>query len=146
MKKYLIMLAAGLIFGILEGEAAVQLKLSLTDGSSKTFLLSEKPVIAFPGEQMTVTTPEVSFECDRTDVANMEFTEAPEAGIKDVQAAENLFSYLNDMIECPGSTIEVYDLGGMLRASGREVLSTSALASGIYIVRTNQHVVKIVKK
>lgn len=145
MKKLFVMLLAGFALGVADASAAVQLKLSLTDGSSRTYLLSDKPVITMPGDEMTVTVDEASFTCKRSEVAAMKFEESEAAAIES-QAATGRFSYLNGIVECAGSRIDIYDLSGKLLMSGSDVLSTESLNQGIYIVKTNQHTVKISKK
>lgn len=136
---------AAVALGFAQVNAAVQLKMSLTNGSAKTFLLSQKPVITMPGEEINVAVQEASFSCLRAEVASMEFEEAKSSSIEVLKVAEQ-FSDLNGTIVCIGSPIDVYDLQGALRLAGVDELSTQTLSAGIYIVKTNQHVVKIIKK
>lgn len=144
MKKLLLMLTAFLAMGFMHGKAEVQLKLSLTDGTSRTFLLSENPVVTFPENQLKVTTPELTFSCDRAEVQSVTF--GSPSSVTDHLVSAGKFSYLNGVIVCEGSSIEVYDLSGRMCTTARDSLSTDSLRPGMYIVRTNQLVVKIIKK
>lgn len=140
------MLAVVLAGGAMTSQAAVSLRLDMADGTSRTFLLSEKPVINFPGEEMTVATSDASFSCLRADVENMVFVDDTSA-VNKIEAGDGeLFSFINGVVDCPGADITIYDLGGAVCSSGRDSLSIDNLKAGIYIVKTNQHCVKIIKK
>lgn len=145
MKKLILMLWAFSALGF-SADAETCLRLTLANGTNSSYVLSERPVIKFPGTRMEITTAEASVSYDRTSVISMEFVEGQPASIDDItENGDFQFSYMNGIIRCSGSEISIYNLSGSMVASGHDELSTEHLNSGIYIVKTNNHTVKIIK-
>ena len=145
MKKLFLPLLAAM--GVLmHSHAATQLRLTLADGSTPAYLLSEKPKITFADDAMLITTPDASVSYARAKIAKMDFTDST-SGIDDEHSDKRqVFSFLNDEITCLGSEISVYDLNGAIRMRGYENLPVSSLTPGCYIVKTSYHTVKIMIK
>lgn len=127
---------------VFASNAATQLMLTLSDGSTPAYALAQKPSITFPGEDMVISTPEATFTYNRKEVVNMVFTE-----VNSVESLTNeqQFSYIDGIITSPGSQIYVYDMSGAVCLKGIDTLSVRDLNSGVYIVKTQYHAVKIFK-
>ncbi|MCM1320013.1 MAG: T9SS type A sorting domain-containing protein [Muribaculaceae bacterium] len=145
MKKLILMfLAIGMGAGCIS--AATQLRLTLADGTTPTYTLSEKPTVTFPGTQMVIATPEASVSYNRADIMSMDFGEAA-TGIENVFSFDDdAFGYIDGIIASPGSEIIVYNISGLQVLRGYESLSTNELSAGIYVAKTARHTVKFIKK
>lgn len=123
-------------------EGASRLKVTLTDGTTPTFVLADKPVVTFPGSDVAFTTGEATVEFDRSRVVNMEFEDVA-MGV-DTMTDEDDFRYIGGVISAAGR-ISVYTLDGTLCLSGNDTLPTTDLPAGAYVVKTSGHAVKIIK-
>ena len=142
MKKYVFLLLMAVAWSA--AAAGHSLRLSLKDGTTKVFNLSEKPVITFSGEDMTITTPAVSSTCARSEVASISFGDA--TAVLDAVADETVYSYDGRVFSCPGHDIVVYALNGNKVATGHDEVSLEALQSAVYIVTVNNQTFKVIKK
>ncbi|MCM1004970.1 MAG: T9SS type A sorting domain-containing protein [Prevotella sp.] len=142
MKKLLFTLFTGAC-GVFAMSGATQLQLTLADGSTPAYALAEKPNITFPGDDMVISTSEASVTYSRAEVVNMVFTEVASV---DTLTGEQQFSYVCGVITAPDSEICVFNMEGMVCLQGRESLSVQDLNAGIYIVKTQNHTVKIFVK
>lgn len=120
------------------------LRLSLKDGTTKVFNLSDKPVVTFSGEDMTITTPTVTSSCARSEVASITFGEA--TAVIDAVADETVYSYDGRIFSCPGYDIAVYALNGNKVAAGHDEVSLEALQPAVYIITANNQSFKVIKK
>lgn len=145
MKKTIISLSL-LVTSCMLGTAATVLKLTLDNGTTPTFVLAERPVVTFPDANMLITTSEVSTSYPRASVVKMQFDEEDAAALDKITDAKDTFTYLNGIIHMPEEDIYVYDVTGNLRLKGHDTLSVYELPKGIYIVKTSNHSIKIVKK
>lgn len=141
MKKLIFMLAA-LAGGVFCSQAATYLKLTLADGTTPCYVLSEKPTVTFPGEDMLIATPEASVTYARSDVRNMEFSDV-DTGVESAVQDARSFSYIDGTITVADTDIQIYDLTGSLRMQGHDSLSVRELPTGVYIAKTPFHSVKI---
>lgn len=128
------------------GETETALQLSLKDGSRQTYVLSEKPVITFGTDNLTITTPEASASCLRSEVESFRFVAKPISGITVASTGNSIFRYDGNTVEVAGSLIRLHDTAGRLVATGMERVSLENLASGIYIATFENQSVKIIKK
>lgn len=142
MKKILLSLAvAGCC--ILDGHSASHLKLTMADGSTPVFALAEKPSVTFDDTNMHIATSSAKVSYDRSDIVKLHFEDVTTA-IAAVEA-DAVAVYSGDTVTLAGAVIEVYDLSGALRASGRDTLSLSSLATGVYVVRAGGSSFKLVR-
>ncbi len=126
------------------GETA--LKVTLYDGSSATYVLSQKPVIRFSGYNLQILVSDASAEYSRKDVKNLTFLPDGESSVSVPGGAdENMLSYISDIVKAPGKFIIVYDMTGRIVITGAESLSTESLSPGIYIVKADRQTLKIIK-
>lgn len=120
------------------------LKLTLTDGTSDTYLLNEKPAITFSGSDMLIATPEISSTYPRADVQSMIFTDSPDSGIEQT-GNDTLYIYTNNTFTCEGHQITVYTLSGAVEAIGFGSVSLAGLPKGIYIINVNNKSIKVIR-
>ena len=124
--------------------ASNALRVELTDGTTSTFVLSEKPKVTFSGSQMNIATADASASFERADVKAMNFTDA--SGIADVKGdSDFLYKYDGETFEAPGLEISVYSIDGKLSAGGLDSVSLSDLPSGVYAVKAGDRTIKILK-
>ncbi|MCM1369184.1 MAG: hypothetical protein NC204_02300 [Candidatus Amulumruptor caecigallinarius] len=145
MKKFII--TAFAVAAALSVSAETMLEIKLADGSSPTYMLSEKPVLKCIGDNLTVTVNSASFSYKRADIVKMIFAENG-AGVDDILSDEDrqLFSYLNNTITAPGMHIRLFSLSGALVAESMDCLDLNPMPAGIYVAKTKSHSVNIIKK
>ena len=73
MKKIPIILSALLLSAMSAAADETALRLSLRDGSSATYVLSDRPVISFSGEQMMIECDNASTAYNRSEVTSLAF-------------------------------------------------------------------------
>lgn len=126
-----------------EGHA---LKVSLTDGNSEIYSLSEKPKISFSGEDMLITSSTVSTTYARSTVSAITFQEIS-TSIANVKEGNNtIYRFNNDKFEAEGTEISVYSTSGALVAKGKDAVSLQSLQPGVYVVKAGKQSIKINKK
>ncbi|MGM9853036.1 MAG: T9SS type A sorting domain-containing protein [Muribaculaceae bacterium] len=144
MKKYVFLLLLLVAVEWSAMAAGHSLRLSLKDGTTKVFNLSDKPVVTFSGEDMTIETADVTSTCARSEVASMTFGEA--AAVIDAVADETVYSYDGRVFSCPGHDIVIYALNGNKIVTGHDEVSLEALQAGVYIITANNQSFKVIKK
>lgn len=142
MRKTILLMAAASALCVYAWGAS-RLKVTLSDGSTPTFLLADKPTVTFPGADVAFATAEATVEYPRSSVVNMEFEDVG-AGVESI-AAKGEFRYIDGIITAEGP-IAVFSVNGTLALSGNGRVSTANLAGGIYVVKTSTHTVKITIK
>lgn len=153
--KILRTLLAALLFLPIAATAQSQLAIKLVDESIVRFVLTDKPVISFEGEQLLVKSDAAEAAYARADVA--EFYFEPEGTSVDHATADNLrFSYLdNETVSVEGSKspLRLYDNSGRLlqapvsTTGTKQTLSLNGLPAGVYLVKiSQQQTIKIFKK
>lgn len=124
--------------------AATALRVTLVDGTAQNFVLEERPVVTFPGQNMLIKTSDFETTVERYDIKSMDFIDEV-TGIEDIAEGEKIISYLNGIVTAEGM-IYLYDMSGRQRLAGNGSLDTTTLPSGVYVVRTINQSLKIVKK
>lgn len=135
MKKNLSLLVLALLSLIPCGaraEMATQLIVTLSDNSTQTFLLSEKPKVTFGTTDLTITSSAATYTAERTDVQSFTFKEIDVEGI---QQTETL----------TGTGISrLYNLAGQMLQEG--TLNLQNLPAGNYVIKTEgQKAIKVTK-
>ena len=108
------------------------LLITFTDGTTASYVLSEKPRVTFGQGTLLITSAGASAEYERTTVSRFTFVDAAELGIGPLTEGS--------------MPIEVFTPGGTLIVRGTGSVSLSGQPSGIYVVRSGRHTVKVVKK
>ena len=117
---------------------------TLTDGTSRTISLSEKPIVTIANEKLVIKTEMTTTEFDRANVSRFNF-------ISDVDGIEEIESDIQDVYNdgdhlCfsnlpENSLIEIYATDGTLlkreTASGTYKITLAELSAGVYIVSVN---------
>lgn len=143
MKKFSVIM--GLLLCCLMGRANPQaLQITLLGGDTETFVLSEKPVVTFSGENMTVTSPLLSSTYLRADVQNMTFVEA--AGVKALPGHDTVYRFAGNIFSCEGALIRVFSTAGAQVAAGTGSVSLQELPAGVYVINANNKSIKVIKK
>ena len=118
------------------------LLITFTDGTTASYVLSEKPRVTFGQGTLLITSAGASAEYERATISRFTFVDAAELGIGSLTEGSVAFEY----VRLAGAPIEVFTTGGTLIVRGTDSVSLSGLPSGIYVVRSGRHTVKIVKK
>lgn len=117
---------------------------TLTDGTSRTILLSERPIVTIANGKIAIKTEMTTTEFDRANVSRFNFVadvdgvdEIPSDYIGVIKDSDNLcFSNLPE-----NSFIKVYTADGSLvksmRVSGSYRISLAEFSTGVYIVSVN---------
>lgn len=122
------------------------LLVTLRDGTTATYVLSEKPTVTFGATTMTVMVSDASTVYERGDVGQMTFIDAEEAGIAPLSEGSTYFEYKNNTVRMQGAAIQVYTPDGTLVKEAVDTASLDALPDGVYIIRMNRQSVKVIKK
>lgn len=138
-------LCAACLFGAtstaMAGETA--LKLSLRNGTSPIYVLSDKPVASFDGDKIVFTVNNASTSYPRSEVVNITFIEDA-ASLKEIVVEnEETMRFIDRTVEAEGRTITVYGVDGRPAASGRDKVDLKNLAPGIYIATAGNQTLKI---
>lgn len=139
---------AALVCSILLATAALfasdtAMKLTLANGSTATYVLSEKPVVSFDATHVVFTTADAETSYLRSEVADISFVEASAAEKPAIADPESTMSFVNKQIQAPGRQIDVYSVDGRHAASGFESLDLSGLTPGFYIAKAGSQTLKI---
>ena len=117
---------------------------TLTDGTSRTISLSEKPIVTIANGKLVIKTDMSTTEFDRANVARFNF-DAEVDGVDEIlldddgvtKDGDNL--YLSNLPE--NSLIKIYTADGSLvksmTASSAYTISLAELSAGVYIVSVN---------
>lgn len=125
-----------------EGHA---LKVLLTNGSSETYYLSEKPRISFAGDDMMIASSTASTSYARKDVASITFEDAS-TSIDNVKKANSTsYRFDGNSFEADGMQISVYNMAGKQVTAGKDAVSLKSLQPGVYVVKAGKQSIKIKK-
>lgn len=114
-------------------ESATQLVLTLTNSTTETFWLSDRPIVTFGTTELTVTAGETVYTVERNLVSTFTFEEKEVEGVKVIGTIEGQGTHC------------LYDINGRL-IQERDI-NTQNLPAGTYILKVGgQKAVKIVKK
>lgn len=132
------------------------LSILMKDGSQVCFLLAEKPLITFAGDDVKVVSDTDEAVIKRENVEKFEFIEElpSSVGNVDEQVREN-FELAGNVIHVsglePGCKVLLYKVNGELVMSavandgGAAVISIDALSKGVYLVNYNETTIKFIK-
>ncbi len=117
---------------------------TLTDGTSTTISLSEKPILTIANGKLVIKTDLTTTEFDRANVSRFNFI-ADVSGIDGIESESNdVYNdggnlYFSNLIE--NSLIKIYATDGTLlkreTASGVYKISLAEFSAGVYIVSVN---------
>jgi len=150
MKKFLLFLS--FLLATASTYAAETLYMTLTDGSVVSFQLSLKPTITFSGSVLTVTTSDkATQQFTLADVARYSFTASSRI---DAATADKGIQVFDDKIVVEGNNakVSVVSINGTVvdaqieRSGSTTVVSTQSLPAGLYIIKANNHSLKVLKK
>lgn len=136
-------------------EADTALVMAKSDGTTETFLLSQKPEISFGESDCTLSTTDYTVSIPRGDIADFHFTDVATAisspctdgGVK-VRLADGVLT-IQGAIE---NAVAVFDVSGKAvnaNATTNGTTCTVALAGlpkGIYIVKYGNNTIKTASK
>lgn len=142
MKKIFLLIAI-LCCTAIANAAGKALQITFVNGTKAVYALDKEPTVTFSGDDFTIKSADVETSYKRADVDNFKFV--VDSGIVDLTNAVR-YSYSNNTFSCPDHEIKVYSLGGTLAAAGRDSISLRQLPNGVYVVRVNNHSIKIVKQ
>lgn len=120
------------------------LKVSFTDGSSATFVLSDKPRVSFSGDDMNIVSSDASTSYPRQEIASITFIDS-DAGVDGILSDKLVYRYDGNAFEAQGLDISVYSISGALMTQGRDAVSLASVPAGIYIVKAGNQSIKIRK-
>lgn len=126
-----------------EGSA---LLVTLSDGSTAGYLLSEKPTVTFGESTLLIKSSEASTEYNRSDVKRFTFVDADVLGIDPLSKGSTVFEYKNNTVRMEGAPIIIYRVNGELIKKGIGTVSIEDQPSGVYIIKMNSQSIKVVKK
>ncbi len=117
---------------------------TLTDGTSRTISLSEKPIVTIANGKLVIKTDMSTTEFDRANVARFNFV-SDLVGIDEISSDDNEVIkdgdnlYFSNLPE--NSLIKIYTADGSLvksmTASGAYKISHAEFSAGVYIVSVN---------
>ena len=117
---------------------------TLTDGTSRTISLSEKPIVTIANGKLVIKTDMSTTEFDRANVARFNFV-SDLVGIDEISSDDNEVIkdgdnlYFSNLPE--NSLIKIYTADGSLvkrmTASGAYKISLAEFSAGVYIVSVN---------
>lgn len=124
--------------------AGKALQIEFNDGKKAVYALAKQPAVTFYGPDFTIKSADAETSYPRADVKNFTFVDYSTTGIGMV--GTTAYTYINNVFGCQGHDIEVYDLSGSRIAAGADSVSLTSLPAGVYVVRANNHSIKVVKK
>lgn len=155
MKRLLLILCISLSALCASAEEINAFVLHLVSGSNITFMLDERPVVTFEGEELVITTHMNTIRYQATDVIRFTYTVADPASIDIVSTGVSSFSFDGDVLLAnnlvPETIVSVYTVNGILVSSGNTdkkgsvSLSLPGQAGMVYIVKTSVANFKITK-
>lgn len=128
-----------------DAEVINAMKVTLNNGDTEVFVLADKPQMTFDGDELVVTSPVLTKQYPRSSVKNVTFF-GKDASVSDIQAEGTVYTFVDNIFSCPGADITVYNLSGVVVANGHETVSLAGQTNGIYIIKTNNQTLKVVKR
>ena len=145
-----------LLTGSISALAQNALTIAMADGSSRVFLLNERPQLLWEGDNVILTTPTVELTIPRADFKG--FTIGESDGVRDIVDGNSRVTIGTDgQLRATGlkagSMLTVYDAAGRtlhqqaVGAGGQVTVSLSAQPAGTYLVKIDhQPTLKIRKQ
>ena len=144
MRKVLMPLFLLLFSSMMLAQEYNNVVVTLTDGSSRTISLSEKPIVTIANGKLVIKTDMSTTEFDRANVARFNFV-SDLVGIDEISSDDNEVIkdgdnlYFSNLPE--NSLIKIYTADGSLvksmTASGAYKISLAEFSAGVYIVSVN---------
>lgn len=139
-----ICLAGVAIFSVADSMAYV-MNIDLKDGGVAEYVLSQKPVMTYSGNDMVVTLPDGVFSYCRSDISRISFNESN--GVEEVPGASCRFEFVNNVLTLPAgvSDFTLCDVAGKIVMSSslsseeKCVINLNTLPKGVYIVNIPNH-------
>lgn len=146
-----------LLLSIISQTMATELNaivLTLASGSQVTYVLDERPVVTFQGDDLTITTHLNVVSYASSDVLKFTYSKVDTDGIGSVSANAN-FSIIGNVLVVrnlvPNSEIMVYSVDGLLLVNDRADHNGSVsvtlpnIPSNVYLIKTKTANFKITK-
>lgn len=144
MKKCLILLAVALT-GIVSKAENYALKVTLYGNTSATYVLDDKPVVSYSGNNVIIRNQSVEDVYSIDEVESFTFVESVFSGIETI--TQNVtYDFRNNIFTCEGHDIRVFSLSGQSAAAGNSAVSLEGLDRGVYIVTAGNRSIKVIKK
>ena len=155
MKKFLVAIAALLFVGVSLVSAQTTLTIHQKDGEKFSFGFSEKPVVSFTDNDLTVKTSNNEVTCALTNVAKFTF-DTDETAVAEVKADAEPSISLDEytvmitgakadtnvaLTGADGKVLQSYKIG----EDGSVSFSIAELPAGTYIISTSKLAIKILK-
>ena len=129
------------------------------DGTKQGFVFADFPKVTYTADQLVMTTKTVTVEFPLTELRRVIFADDVVTAIREAVAAEGSSPVIRATADgaqlagfAPKTAVEVYTTSGLLlsreqtAADGTLTISLAARPQGIYIIKTNQTTLKILKK
>ena len=144
MRKVLMPLFLLLFSSMMLAQEYNNVVVTLTDGTSRTISLSEKPIVTIANGKLVIKTDMSTTEFDRANVARFNFV-SDLVGIDEISSDDNEVIkdgdnlYFSNLPE--NSLIKIYTADGSLvksmTASSAYIISLAEFSAGVYIVSVN---------
>ena len=155
MKKILVLLSCILLSALSFAQQPNALILKLTDGSTNTFILSEKPVVTLPDNNIVISGTANTMYA-RSDVEKFFFEYVDPTGVEKVKENDVTFKYQDgEHVRLSGlksgTIVSVSSLDGKNLStqksdtSGNITVSLKNLPKGVYIISYDKRSVKVRK-
>lgn len=136
-------------------QKAEALVIEFMSGETVSFILEEHPKLTFSGTELVITSPSYETSYPLSDLKRYTFKFVEVSGITSVQDNADGIRQTDGTViidgAAPGTAITVYSSSGITAASvtadntGRAVINTSPLPSGVYIIKYGDKTTKIRK-
>ena len=144
MRKVLMPLFLLLFSSMMLAQEYNNVVVTLTDGTSRTISLSEKPIVTIANGKLVIKTEMSTTELDRANVARFNFV-SDVVGVDRISSDDNGVIKVGDNLyfsKLPeNSLIKIYTADGSLvknmTASGAYKISLADFSAGVYIVSVN---------
>lgn len=130
--------------------------ITTTEGET-VFFFKEEPTFKYIGQTVKLSTSETQLDYAPTDILSVRIDDRASTGIQGLQAGKNMaYSISDNKVTVSGlladTQARLYSSNGCLivvaHASneGRAVIMTGNLKTGVYIIKSNNSSIKIIKK
>ncbi len=129
------------------------------DGTKQGFVFADFPKVTYTADQLVMTTKTVTATFPFAELRRVYFADDVVTAIREVVVADGSSPVIRATAEgaqlagfAPKTAVEVYSASGLLlsrdqtAADGTLTVSLTARPQGIYIIKTNQTTLKILKK
>lgn len=121
------------------------LRVTLASGESESYALDERPRVRFTEGMMEICSTVLEASYPRSEVRYMDFTPVTTA-VGTLEEETVRYVFRDNVFECEGHGIKVYDLSGSCVGAGTGSVSLQQLPEGIYIINVNEKSIKVIKK